>query len=122
MASGVVRERKGPECTVEGSVPEAGVSIFCEVRVISNGGVANAGDITKESAITDGRVSRAFGVIDERGRSGGRIETTGRIVQKRCCTNGGVLHSLTTVLVSRVEKERPRTDSGVIAALRVAPE
>src|SRR5882724_13494604 len=85
-------------------------------------GVANAGDITKECATADGRVSHAFGIIDKSSRSSGRIEAAGRVVQKRCRTNGGVLSSVTRTLVSDVEKERSRPHSGVVAPVSIAPE
>ena len=85
-------------------------------------GVANAGDITKECATADGRVSHAFGVIDKSSRSSGRIEAAGRVVQKRCRPNGRVLGSLTRTWISDVEKERSRTHSGVVAPVSVASE
>ena len=89
---------------------------------MSHGGVVNAGDIAKECATTDGRVSHAFGVVDKCSRSSGRIEAAGRVVQKRCRANGGVLGSFTRTLVSDVEKEGSRAHSGVVAPVSVAPE
>ena len=90
--------------------------------MISHSGVANAGDIAKECATTDGGVSHTFGVVEERRSSGGRIEAAGRVVQKRCRANGGVLRSLARTLISDVEKERSRTHSGVVAPVSFAPE
>lgn len=113
MASGIVSERKRSKCTVVGSVPERRVSVVAEESMISHSGVANAGDITKECATTDGRISHTFGVVDKSSRSSGRIEAAGRVVQKRGRGNGGVLGSLTRNLISDVEKERSRTHSGV---------
>jgi hypothetical protein len=90
--------------------------------MMSHSGVANAGDVTKECATTDGRVSHTFGVVDKSSRSSGRIEAAGRVVQKRCRLNGRVLGSFTRTLISEIEKERSRTHSGVVAPVSVAPE
>jgi len=124
MASGIVSERKRSNCTVVGSVPEGRVSVVAEEGMMSHSGVANAGDITKECASTDGRVSHTFGVVDKSSRSSGRIEATDRVVQKRCRPNGNgrVLGSLTRTLISNGEKERSRTHSGVVAPVSVASE
>ena len=122
MASGIVSERKRSECTVVGSFPKRRVSIVAKEGMISHSGVANAGDVGKECATTDGRVSHAFGVVEKCSRSSGRIEAAGRVVQKRRRANGGVLGSLTRTLISDVEKERSRTHSGVVAPVSVAPE
>src|SRR5512132_4575168 len=95
MAGRIVSERKRSKCTVEGSVPEGRVSVVAEESMMSHSGVADAGDIAKECATTDGRVSHTFGVVDKCSRSSGRVEAAGRVVQKRCRPNGGVLGSLT---------------------------
>ena len=65
MASGIVSERKRSKCTVVGSFPEGRVSVVAEEGMISHSGVANAGDIAKECAITDGRVADTFGIVDK---------------------------------------------------------
>ena len=95
MASGIVSERKRSKCTVVGSLRKGRVSVVAEEGMMSHSGVANAGDITKECATADGRVSHTFGVVDKCSRSSGRIEAAGRVVQKRCRPNGSVLGSLT---------------------------
>jgi len=46
----------------------------------SHSGVANAGDVAKECATTDGRVARTFGVVEKRGHSSARIGAAGRVV------------------------------------------
>ena len=90
--------------------------------MMSHSGVANAGDITKECATADCRVSHTFGVVDNCGSSSGRIEAAGRVVQKRCRANGGVLGSITGTLVSNVEQESPGAESGVVAAVGITPQ
>jgi len=105
MASGIVSERNRSKCTVVGSVPNLRVSVVAEESMMSHSGVANAGDITKECATTDSRISHTFGVVDKSSRS-----------------NGRVLGSLTCALISDVEKERSRIHSGVVAPVSVAPE
>ena len=122
MSSGIGSERKRSKRTVVGSVPEGRVSVVAEEGMISHSGVANAGDIAKERATADGRVCHTFGVVDKCSRASGRIEAAGRVVQKRCRANGGVLGSFTRTLISDVEKERSRTQSGVVAPVSVAPE
>jgi hypothetical protein len=122
VSSGVVSERKRSKCTVEGSVPKGRVSVVAEEGVVSDRGVANAGDITKECATADGSISRAFCVIEKRDGSGGRIETAGRIVEERCRSDCRVLKSRANTCIADVEKERARTDCGVVAAVAVAPK
>jgi hypothetical protein len=90
--------------------------------MISHSGVVNAGDIAKECATTDGSVSHTFGVADKCSRSSGGIEAAGRVVQKRCRANGCVLRSITRTLIPNVEKQRSRTQGGVVAPVSVAPE
>ena len=85
-------------------------------------GVVNASYIAKECATTDGRVARTFSVANKCSRSSGRIEAAGRVVQKRGRGNRVFLGSLTRALVSSIEKECSRADSGVVATIRVAPE
>src|SRR4029079_5041730 len=94
MAGGIVSERKGAERTVERSVPEGRVPVVAEESMVSHSGVADADDIAKECAITDGRVSITFCVADQCSRSSGSIKAAGRIVHKRCCANCGVLHTI----------------------------
>ena len=100
-------------------------------RVIVAGGVAEQGQcssgcvdaacsIVSECTNTGGRVVAAAGVTEKGQRSGGRVVAAGGIAQERSRANGRVLGSLARGLVSLVEKERPRADSSVVAAVRVA--
>jgi hypothetical protein len=63
-----------------------------------------------------------FGVVDKCSRSSGRIEAGGRVVQKRCRAYGGVLGSLTRILISDIEKERSRAQSGVAPSVSLQSE
>jgi len=90
--------------------------------MMSHSSVVNARDIAKECATADGRVCHTFGVVDKCSRSSRRVEAAGRVVQKGCRPNGRVLGSLTHTLVADVEKEGSRTDSGVVAAVSIAPK
>jgi hypothetical protein len=122
MASGIVSERKRSKCTVVGSLAEGRVSVVAEEGMMSHSSVVNARDIAKECATADGRVCHTFGVVDKCSRSSRRVEAVGRVVQKGCRRNGRVLGSLTHTLVADVEKEGSRTDSGVVAAVSIAPK
>ena len=80
-AGGIVCERKRSKCTVVGTFPERRISIAAEEGMISNSGVVNAGDISKERATVDGRVCYTFGGVDNCTRSSGRIEAAGCVVR-----------------------------------------
>src|SRR4030095_11420845 len=56
------------------------------------------------------------------GRSDGCIVGAGGVQQKRHRANGRIFESVARSLISDVEKERPRADTGVPAAVCVAKE
>ena len=87
------------------------------VRKSASGGEAQgdivvAATVVTERDATDPHVARA----------GGRVVAAGRVVQKGCRANSGVLGSIPPYLISDVEKECSRTHGGVVAAVSVAPE